>query len=335
MNNELPSIDIPMLLETLNDAARIVMTTHVNPDGDALGSEAAMYRFLSSRGADVRIINADVVPENLSLLEDDGMFETWDGGAHRDVLLDADCILCLDFNQSDRVRDMEETMLAGSGRRIVIDHHLNPQPFADAYLTVTEASSTAEIVYDVLVAAGVAIDRRTALALYVGIMTDTGSFRFERTTPRLHRITGDLLETGIDPMSIHRRIYDDYPIERTMLLGRILAGIERRCGGRASLLAVTREMFEETGTSVEDVENIVNYGLAVRGVELTALLTQVEDGWKVSFRSRGEIAVNDIAGEFGGGGHRLASGARVDNEDLGELKDRIAERFCRALGESR
>ena len=334
MRNELPYIDIPILLETLNGAARVVLTTHANPDGDALGSESAMYRFLRSRDVDVRIINADPVPANLSLLvEDDSIFETWDESAHRDVLLEADCILCLDFNQADRVRDMEEAMIAGSGQRIVIDHHLHPRPFADGYLTVTEASSTAEIVYDILDVAGYSIDRRAALALYVGIVTDTGSFRFERTTPRLHRITADLLETGIDPMTIHRRIYDDYPIGRTMLLGRILAGIERRCDGRASLLAVTQEMFEETGTTVEDVENIVNYGLAIRDVELTALLTQWNEGWKISFRSRGDVAVNDIAADFGGGGHRLASGARVDNEDLEKLKDRIAERFCAALGD--
>jgi len=335
MSDTLPYIDIPALLETLSGASRVVLTTHVNPDGDALGSEAAMFAFLSSRGVDVRIINADPVPENLSLLDDDSMFETWDAAAHRDVLLDADVILCLDFNQSDRVREMEESMLGGRGQRVVIDHHLHPRPFADGYLTVTEASSTAEIVYDILAHAGFDIDRHTALALYVGIVTDTGSFRFERTTPRLHRIAADLLETGIEPMSIHRRIYDDYPIERTMLLGRILAGIERRCDGRASLLAVTREMFVETGTTVEDIENIVNYGLAIRGVGVTALLTQLDEGWKISFRSRGEIAVNDIAAEFGGGGHRLASGARVGNGDLGELKDRIAERFCKALGESR
>lgn len=335
MNHNLPYIDIPALLEELGGASRVVLTTHVHPDGDALGSEAAMFHFLSGEGKRVRIINADPVPENLTLLEENGMYETWDPSEHRDVLLDADLILCLDFNQSDRVRDMEDTMLAAGGRRVVIDHHLNPKPFADGYLTVTTASSTAEIVYDILEKAGFDIDRHTAQALYVGILTDTGSFRFERTTPRLHRVTADLLETGIDPMSIHRSVYDDYPIGRTMLLGRILAAIERRCDGRASLLTVTREMLDQTGTTEEDVENIVNYGLAIRGVELTALLTELEHGWKISFRSRGNVAVNDIAGEFGGGGHRLASGARVGDEDIEELKDRIANRFCSALEDGR
>lgn len=335
MSTGIPYIDIPALLEELSGASRIVLTTHVNPDGDGLGSEAAMFHFLSREGKRVRIINADSVPENLSLLEENGMYETWDRVKHRDVLRDADVILCLDFNQSDRVRDMENDMLTGSGRRLVIDHHLHPKPFADGYLTVTTASSTAEIVYDILDTAGFDIDGTIAQALYVGILTDTGSFRFERTTPRLHRVTAELLETGIDPMSVHRRIYDDYPIERTILLGRILAGIERRCDGRASLLTVTREMLDETGTTVEDIENFVNYGLAIRGVELTALLTEMEKGWKISFRSRGEVAVNDIAGEFGGGGHRLASGARMRDVDLEELKNRIAERFCSALGDGR
>lgn len=335
MDAELSYIEIPALLDLIKNVRSAVLTTHVNPDGDALGSEGAMARFLGAQGIDVRIVNADPVPPNLALLESGARFETWDAAEHVSVLRSADLIMCLDFNQSDRVREMRETMIASDAMRVVVDHHLHPRPFAQHYLTVTDASSTAEIVFDILTQAGFHIDRETANALYVGIMTDTGSFRFERTTPRLHRVTADLLETGLNPMDIHRRIYDDYPMGRTVLLGRILAGIEQHCGGKATLLTVTRQMLDETGTTIDDVENIVNYGLAIRGVELTALLTEQPEGWKISFRSRGALAVNDIAAAFGGGGHRLASGARVEGRDLAALKKDIVQRFCDAIDERR
>ncbi|MBN1447263.1 MAG: bifunctional oligoribonuclease/PAP phosphatase NrnA [Bacteroidetes bacterium] len=331
MGDTVTIIDIPVLLERIESLQSFVLTTHVHPDGDALGSEAALYHFLRREGKNVRVINADAVPANLAFLESNGLFETWNPAAHERELMQADAIICLDFNQPDRVRGMEPVMRASTAFRIVIDHHLHPKPFADIYLSRTEASSTAEIVYDILTAAEFPVDRATATALYVGIMTDTGSFRFERTTPRLHRIVAELMETGLDPMAIHRMVFDDYAIGRTMLLGRILAGIEQHCDGRASILVVTGEMLSETGTTVEDVENIVNYGLAIRDVELTALLMETAEGWKISFRSRGNVAVNDIAAEFGGGGHRLASGARVDGEELSVLKQRLIQRFCRAL----
>ncbi|MDT8325274.1 MAG: DHH family phosphoesterase, partial [Bacteroidota bacterium] len=246
--------------DALLGAGRVVLTTHTNPDGDALGSELALLHFLRSRGIDCRIINCDPVPENLVLLDSDGVFETWDSARHASVLAEADCIVALDFNQPGRVRVMEDVLRASAARRLVIDHHMQPRPFADAYLTVTEASSTAEIVHDIIEDAKGEIAPEIALGLYVGIVTDTGSFRFDRTTPRVHRITARLLEAGVDPTAVHRRIYDEYPVGRTQLLGRVLADIAQYCGGRATIFHVTRRMLAETGTTTEDVENVVNYG---------------------------------------------------------------------------
>lgn len=317
--------------DALLGAAHIVLTTHTNPDGDALGSELALLHFLRGRGIDCRIVNCDPVPENLALLDTAGVFETWDPARHAATLTEADCIVALDFNQPSRVRGMEEALRGSAARRLVIDHHMQPRPFADAYLTVTEASSTAEIIHDIIEDAGDALTPEIALGLYVGIMTDTGSFRFDRTTPRVHRITARLLEAGVDPTAVHRRIYDDYPLGRTQLIGRVLAGITPYCEGRATIFHVTQRMLAETQTTIDDVENVVNYGLSVRGVELTALITEIEDGCKISFRSRGTVSVNDIAGRFGGGGHRLAAGARVDGAEVDALRDRVAEEFCRAL----
>jgi phosphoesterase RecJ-like protein len=309
----------------------IVLTTHTNPDGDALGSEFAFHHMLRAMGIHCRIINVDVMPENLSLLGGTDLFETWDPDLHHNVFRIADGIVALDFNQSGRMLGMADTVCSSSATRLVIDHHLDPRAFADLYLSVPDASSTAEIVYDILLAAGIELTHEIALGLYVGLMTDTGSFRFDRTTPKVHRIAAELLVAGVEPTTTHRAIFDNFLMGRTRLLGRILGGIEEFCEGRATVLSVTKQMFDETGTGIEDVENIVNSGLSIRGVEVTALITEFPDGHKISFRSRGQYSVNTIAGEFNGGGHRLAAGAHIHGGDLDEVKDRIVAAFCRLL----
>lgn len=324
-------IGVTACAELLHAAGRIVLTTHMNPDGDAIGSEYALYHALRAWGKDARIINCDAPPENLTFMNGDGCVEAYDSSAHDAFIASADLLVALDFNDVRRVRQMEPVFRAAGGKKIVIDHHREPRPFADFYCSIPDASSTAEIVYDVIGGDTAALSPPLALGLYVGIMTDTGSFRFDRSTPRVHRIAARLIEAGVDPTSTYRMIHDDYPMRRTRLLGMILAGIEQHCEGRITLLAVTSEMFAETGTTVEDVENIVNYGLSIRGVEATAMFTVLDGQIKVSFRSRGGITVNDIARRFGGGGHYLAAGATVEGVPLAQLKTRVAEALCAAV----
>ncbi|MFA6234819.1 MAG: DHHA1 domain-containing protein, partial [Bacteroidota bacterium] len=267
----------------------------------------------------------------LAFLNEGNRIETYKAAVHDPIIASADILVAMDFSDIRRMRQIEQPFRSSPARKIVIDHHLDPKPFADFYCSMPEASSTAEIVFDILETNGTALSYDIALGLYVGIMTDTGSFRFDRTTPRVHQIAARLLETGVDPTTTHRLIFDDYPIGRTQLLGMILAGIERHCGGKVSVLAVTEGMFAQTGTMSEDVENIVNSGLSIRGVEATALLTELDGQIKVSFRSRGRISVNDIAGFFGGGGHRLAAGATVVGVPLADLKERVAAALCTAV----
>lgn len=325
-------IDTAACARELLAARHIVLTTHTNPDGDAIGGEYALFHALRARGADVRIVNCDASPENLSFL-DGAAVEVYHPETHDAALAGADLLVAMDFNDIRRVRQMEAAFRSSQARKLVIDHHLDPKPFADAYCSIPEASSTAEIVADVLDAAEIVFSHPVALGLYVGLMTDTGSFRFDRTTPKVHRLAARLLEAGVDPTATYRNIFDDYPMRRTRLLGMIMADIEQHCDGRVTLLAATAEMFAATGTGVEDVENVVNMGLAIRGVEATAMFTVLDGQIKVSFRSRGRISVNDIAGRFGGGGHRLAAGATMEQGDLRALKQRVAAALCEALSQ--
>jgi bifunctional oligoribonuclease and PAP phosphatase NrnA len=320
------------MLELLRGAGPVVITTHTTPDADALGSQLALLRLLRSQGREVRAINADAVPESLRFLDGGNELEQWDAESHEQVVRDASLILCVDMNERGRCGAVADATERSTATIAVIDHHLDPKPFAHVYLSVTEASSTAEIIFDLITAAGWPITFDLAQPLYAGIVTDTGSFRFERTTPALHRKAAVLLEAGVDPQDTHRRIYDDFPVGRTMLLGRILAGMRIVCDGRVTILCVTRQMFEDTGTSLEDVENIVNYGLGIRGVEATALLTEADGTVKISFRSRGAISVNTIAQNFNGGGHRLAAGGRVYGQPIESVMERVAKVLCRAVG---
>ncbi len=331
---ELLFTDISGMLAELRGDGHVLLTTHSTPDADALGSELGFLRFLRASGREVRAVNSDPVPEVLRFLDTDNDLETWDPAVHTQLVRDASLIVCLDFNERGRCGSLAAPMEKSSARIAVIDHHLNPKPFAHVYLTVVESSSTAEIILDMITMSGMPLSYELALPLYAGILTDTGSFRFERTTAELHRKTALLIEAGVDPLDTHRRIYDDYPIGRTMLLGRILAGMQVECGGRVTILSVTKSMFEETGTTLEDVENIVNYGLGIRGVEAAALLTELDNIVKISFRSRGTISVNDIAGGFNGGGHRLAAGGRVYGQSLGHVRERVTKALCRAVGEA-
>jgi bifunctional oligoribonuclease and PAP phosphatase NrnA len=325
-----PPIAPDALLSLLHGAERIVLTTHANPDGDAIGSEYALAHYLLGVQKQVRIINTDPLPENLGFLNSQRLFEEFDAATHTSIIEAADLLVFLDLNAPGRVKRMEAAVLHSRAMKIVIDHHLDPKPFADWHHIRHEACATAEIIYGILhTIPGFVMTRDIALGLYTGIMTDTGSFRFDSTTPAVHRIAAELLSCGVAPQIVYKNIYDEYPFPRTRLLGRILADIELLCNGRASILTATRELFTETGTTLADTENIVNYGLSIRGISVTAFLAETDDGIKISFRSRGETIVNEIAKQFGGGGHSLASGTTLSGVSFDDAIGRVRDALCR------
>ncbi len=316
----------------LREAGSFLLTTHVNPDGDGIGCELALLRHLRRLGKSVRILNASPLPENYRFLDSAGEIEQYAPDTHGEETFAVDVLFLLDMNDPGRVGGMREAVTKSRARRIVIDHHLAPREFADGYLIDDDTCATGEILYDVIAESSRGpLPPEVALPLYAAIMTDSGSFRFPRTTPRIHRIAAELLEAGVDPPAVHRAIYDEYPMRRTQLLGRVLAAIRPVCGGRATMCAVPRDMFLATGTTEEDTENMVNFGLAIRGIEATALCIELKDCVKVSFRSVGDFDVAAIARSLGGGGHRNASGARLIGMRLPEAEALIEETLCRGL----
>jgi phosphoesterase RecJ-like protein len=291
---------------------RFVISTHINPDGDGIGSELALAHFLRAQKKTVSIVNHSPTPVQYLFLDELNLIQQFDLSIHRGTILESDVIIVADTNQLSRLDSMAETVRRSEAAKVCIDHHLDCEQFAHLYLVDEDAASTGQIVYDLLMFLGYKpLPAEAATALYVAIMTDTGSFRFPKTTGNLHRIVAQLIDWGADPVSAYQRIFEEGTSGRLRLLGGALLSLQTSPDQKIALMILTREMFRETGTSEADAENFINYTLMIKGVQIGMLIAETGDGIKISFRSKGDIPINRLAQEFGGNGHKNAAGARV------------------------
>lgn len=310
--------------DVVKQSNNFVITTHMNPDGDAIGSELALARYLKSIGKQVRIINHSHTPEFLKfMMNTNDEIEIFDQSSHSEVMKQTDIIVVLDLNQLSRTGDLRELIGMSPAKKVCIDHHEFPENFSNIEIIDAEKSSTGEMIYDLLSEVKFKIDYNIALPIYVAILTDTGSFKYDRTTPKVHRIAAELLETGIDTKSVYREVYDQGSANRIKLLGKALNSLTLFCDGKASYMKVTRSDLAETGTIEEDVEGFVNYNLTIKGVEVGIFFFELEDGIKASFRSVSKVPVNKLAKEFGGGGHFFAAGVRLTGKNIETSINRI------------
>ncbi len=315
---------IDSILPLFNQRSTFVLTTHVSPDGDGLGSEIALAEWLADRGKKVSVINYSRTPEVYLFLDPNHRIERFNEARHAAIIRDAEVIVILDTNHPDRLRSMKSHVLMSSAVKVCIDHHLDAAPFADNYLLDDDATSTGEIVYRLLSQLQKdPLPPLIATALYCAIMTDTGSFRYPRVDPDIHRITARLIESGADPVGSYTEVFEQWSAGRIQLLGEMLAGLKTACDGRLAYVTVTQAMLKSTGTAEEDTENFTVYPMSVRGVVAGILFLEMTNGLKVSFRSKGDIRINELAKEFGGNGHLNAAGARLYDVTLEEARDRV------------
>ncbi len=318
--------DFLKLKSLIENHNRFILSTHVNPDADALGSQLAFFRILKKLGKKAWIINHSSTPYNLQFLDEENVIEKFDEKIHSQVINEAQIFFLLDLNQAERIVKMEKSLRNFKGLKVCIDHHLNSENIFDHIFGGDSYCATAEIVYDFIDETKIVdLDFEIALNLYAGIMTDTGSFRFDRTSPKIHRIMAILLEKGVNPTDVYDKIFDQFNFGRVKLLGYALGGMQLDSTKQISYMTVTRKMLVETGSSEADVDGFVNYCLTVKGVKIGILFYELNDGIKVSFRSKGEIAVNKLALQFGGGGHLNAAGIRFTNTKLEEIKEKIID----------
>jgi phosphoesterase RecJ-like protein len=299
------------ILARLTPGLRVVLTTHVNADGDGAGSECALAGWLRRRGLTPAIVNPTPYPEAFRFLLDGIPAHVPAEEPGRRALVEADFVLVLDTAEPGRLGAVAERI---AGREVLtIDHHppVTP-PLGELSVRDPEACATGELVYDLMGVAGETPTRKEAEGLYVAIATDTGSFRFANTSPRTHEIVAALLRAGVDPEEMYRHLYATYTPEGLTLLRRALASLHVHPELPVAWIRLTRADVEETGASKEDLEGIVEYARRIRGVEVAALLRELPDGrTKVSLRASGEADVASVARSLGGGGHTKAAGALV------------------------
>ncbi len=293
---------------------RIVITSHVNPDGDAVGSSLGLFWFLSGMGHQVQVIIPNSFPPFLSWLPgcDQIFHHKGNSAASIQCIESADVIFCLDFNALNRLDSLEGCVRNSKGVKILIDHHAQPLQEFDHAISVIETSSTSEIIFDFIDAFDLPhlIDKKVAECLFVGIMTDTGSFSYGCNYENTFLIVARLISLGIDVEHIHRLVYDTYTESRMRLLGYSLSEkLKVLDKYHTAYISLTRKELRHFKHRIGDTEGIVNYALSIRGINLAILLMEREKYIRVSFRSKGNFSVNDLARRyFNGGGHRNAAG---------------------------
>ncbi len=319
LSNKISYTELAEAKRMLNDCHNVVVVTHVSADGDAIGSSLAMAEYLKKRGKAVRVIVPNYFPD----------FLRWMSGADRIIQFDrnraqakmyiecADLIICLDINEPARLDDMATVVVKSTARKLMIDHHLQPQRFCNLTISHPEASSTCELVFRLLYGIGgiVQLTKAGAEDIYAGMCTDTGKFTYNANDPDIYIILSELLRKGIDKDRINRLIYNNYTEARFRLLGYILSEkLQVFPELHASMFTLTRSELGKFRYLKGDTEGVVNMPLEIRGMKLSMYLREDTEKPRilVSLRSVDDFPANRMAAEFfGGGGHLNAAGGNL------------------------
>lgn len=311
--------DILEIKQLLSAPQNIVIVPHKNPDGDAMGSSLALYHYLKKYGHNVKVIVPNDYPKFLKWLPGDRSVLVYEGNVKEadQLIMAANLIFTLDFNALNRTGGMEVILKASRGLKILIDHHQQPDSYAKYVYSDVSMSSTCEMIYHFLEKLDdvESISKQIATCLYVGIMTDTGSFRFSSTTSTTHRVVADLIEKGANNAEIHKSVYDNNSHNRLQLLGKALNNLKVLKEFHTAYITLSQEELNQFNFKKGDTEGVVNYALSVKNVKFAVIFIEhkLESIIKISLRSNGSFDVNQFAREhFNGGGHINAAGGRCD-----------------------
>jgi phosphoesterase RecJ-like protein len=304
------------ITSAINTAENIVITSHRSPDGDSIGCSLGLYHFLRKIGKSVTVVHPDPAPDFLLWLDGSEDIVTYELNKEHasQFLAEADLIFSLDYNAPDRVgRDMEPALREASAKKIVIDHHPNPDlGFFDLVLSDTSAGSTSEMIFQLIEGSGNLdkMDATIGTPLYLGIMTDTGSFRFPSMKPETHEILAKLMRAGVVHYEVHERVFDTNTVDRLKLRGYALSEkLELIPAKPIAYISLTDAELTRFNYKKGDTEGLVNMALSVEGIKVAAFFSEKEGIVKISFRSKGAYHVNELAAKhFEGGGHKYAAG---------------------------
>jgi phosphoesterase RecJ-like protein len=316
------SPEIQQIVDAVRARQRFVLSSHSRPDGDSIGSQLAMAYALQAMGKEVTVVNADPAAPPLMAfpgVRDIRIAPRADGEFDAAIIMECG--------------DVARTGVAGLERFFVIniDHHPGNTGFGQINWFDARAAACAEMVYDLVRALGVPLSKEIATHVYMAILTDTGSFHYSSISPRTFDICRECLEAGVDPVLVARNVYDSNNMGRLKLFGAVLGAMQIDQTGRIAIVYVDHEMARAAGGTYEDTEGLVNLPLTVKEIEAVVFFKQEKgDEYRVSLRSKGDIDVNAIAKEFGGGGHKNASGCTVSGS-IEELQKTLVEKIEGAI----
>jgi phosphoesterase RecJ-like protein len=297
---------------------KVLIITHFKPDADALGSSLGLAGYLRKKGHDVKVITPSDYPDFLTWLPGNSEVVIFNKDKIKDfeeMTSHSDLIFCLDFSNLKRINDLGELVERSPAKKVMIDHHLDPEDFADFVQWDVAAASTAELIYALIHDLGEAraVDQDIANCLYAGLMTDTGGFRHSNTTKKVFETAAALVEHGAEPARVSKLIYDTNTLERMRLMGFVLhERLNVIPEYRTAYIALRIEDLKKFSSQTGDTEGLVNFGLSVKGVRLAVLISERRENVKLSFRSLGNFSVNDFARKhFDGGGHKNAAGGQT------------------------
>jgi len=321
--------DIKKIKTLLQSSENIVITCHKGPDGDAIGSTLALYLYLKKQEKNVKVIVPDDFPFFLKWLPQSEHILLYEGNKEEsdNLINNADLIFTLDFNALHRTGEMQEILSKATAKFVMIDHHQQPDTYAEVTYSDTSICSTCQMVYHFIDALDDlnSIDTDIANCIYTGIMTDTGSFRFRSTTSTTHRVIANLIDIGIDNAKIHQNVYDSNSYNRLQLLGKSLNNLKIIPELNTAYISLSADEQNEFNAKKGDTEGVVNYALSLQGIKLAAIFKEDQNSKliKISLRSKGDFSVNEFSrAHFNGGGHTNAAGGASKlslNETLEEF----------------
>jgi phosphoesterase RecJ-like protein len=317
-------------------ASHIIITSHKSPDGDSIGSSLGLLRFIEKLGCSATVCQPDPAPAFLDWLDTSSfLVMTEQPEAVTAAFKAADLVFCLDYNATNRIGPaMQELLEAADCKKVMIDHHLNPEDFPTLSVSETTASSTSELIVELIEQSGNAelLNTEIGTPLYLGILTDTGSFRFPATSPRTHQILAKLLAAGVEHHLIHEALSDNNTASKLRLQGYAMSEkLEIMEEHQVAIISLSKEELAKYNYQKGDTDNLANQALSIKGMKAAIVFTERDGIMKMSFRSKGENPVNILASEnFNGGGHANAAGGMSElsvSETLDKIKGLVPKYF--------
>ena len=324
----------------IRNASHIVITSHKSADGDSVGCSLGLLHFIEKLGKKAVVCHPDPAPDFLYWLDTSPiLLMTQEPEKVTEAFLEADLIFCLDYNAVNRVGDMQPLLESAMGKKVMIDHHLDPEEFPDIVVSQTSASSTSELIVDLIEESGHGklLDEKIGTPLYLGMLTDTGTFRFPSVKPRTHEVLAKLLAAGVQHHLVHEYLNDNNTVSRLRLQGYAMSEkLEIMEDYQVAIISLSKEELARYNYKKGDTDSLANSALSIKGMRVAIVFTERDGIIKISFRSKGqENAVNVLAAEhFNGGGHANAAGGMSElsvNDTLDKIRKLIPEYFSKVI----